>query len=279
MRINLLYPSIGWCMLALTTLIMSEELQVLPDWVWVHAVSIALVRSATKSHEADGRGRFDFSLSIDRLRWEIREVRARSEVGERFPLTTIHPQGPPDLVDAWTLNQHHHQQTDRRESIERELSDEREAHQSHRPFQTLSVAISGGNLHGNFWCDQCTNLCLWWFLMLWSHQHFIGPSQGGFSREGSCSDHTNFSSGFISAVKLLGIMFKIRCWLTVVHTITAGNAGRRMWLVWSTLIRPRSWHWRKVLVASAVLPKLWMLTTLSNCNGDVIWARWVQITQ
>ena len=269
MRINLLYPSIGWCMLALTTLIMSEELQVLPDWVWVHAVSIALVRSATKSHEADGRGRFDFSLSIDRLRWERRSE--RWELGRKLESASLddNPSAGAAWSRRWTLNQHHHQQTDRSPSIERELSDEREAHQSHRPFQTLSVAISGGNLHGNFWCDQCTNLCLWWFLMLWSHQHFIGPSQGGFSREGSCSDHT----------KLLGIMFKIRCWLTVVHTITAGNAGRRMWLVWSTLIRPRSWHWRKVLVASAVLPKLWMLTTLSNCNGDVIWARWVQITQ
>lgn len=86
-------------MLALTTLINVRRVAGAPR-LSLGACGVALVRSATKSHEADGRGRFDFSLSIDRLRWEIREVRARSEVGERFPLTTINPQGPPDLVDG-----------------------------------------------------------------------------------------------------------------------------------------------------------------------------------
>ena len=40
----------------------------------------------------------------------------------------------------------------------------------------------------------------------------------------------------ILAVKLLGIMLRNRCWATIFHTITTGDAGGwcRKWLVWST---------------------------------------------
>jgi hypothetical protein len=73
-----------------------------------------------------------------------------------------------------------------------------------------------------------------------------GPRPASFNGH-LCPGHTKLSV-LVSAVKLMGIMFRIRCWFTTFHTTTVRADIRcQKWLVWSTLRISGGHTWSKIV--------------------------------